>query len=87
MDRANTTFKNGKYSILESLCYAEFLAWYVLDTKLCLETENDNQPEVLLDDNDNENLLCLYPKLVPLMNSKDRLKLKKHKTCCSIPYT
>ena len=32
MDRPNVVFKDGKYSMLDRLCYGEFLAYYVLDT-------------------------------------------------------
>ena len=33
MNRPNTTFKNGNFAALDTLCYAEFLCYYTLDTK------------------------------------------------------
>jgi len=33
MDRPNQTFKRGKYIVLDSFCYAQFLAFYYLDKK------------------------------------------------------
>jgi len=48
LDRPNATFKGGKYKVLDNMCYAEFLAYYVLDINK--NKENDCQPEVLLDD-------------------------------------
>ena len=62
---------------MDSLCYAEFPAYYVLDTKK--NTENDSQPEVLLGDAQNTNPLSLYPKSVPLMSSKETLKRRSVK--------
>ena len=66
-------------SVLDNLCYAEFLAYYVLDAKKHVEVENDCRPEVLLDDYENSNPLCSYPKSVPLMSSKEKLKRRNVK--------
>ena len=33
MERPSVTFCNGKYGILNDLCYAEFLAYYTLKSK------------------------------------------------------
>ena len=33
MERPRATFCNGKYSILDVFCYAEFLAYYTLKNK------------------------------------------------------
>ena len=46
IDRPNETFKKGKYKILNTMCYAEFLSYYVLDVNPQY-TENDSQPEIL----------------------------------------
>ena len=44
----NLTFNEGrKYSVLVNFCFADFVAYYELDTKPKVELENDNQPEVL----------------------------------------
>ena len=74
MDRPNRTFKNGKYAILDSLCYAQFLANYYLDSKKKTDEENDYQPEIL---EELINDISTLPNSVPLMSSKDKLKLRK----------
>ena len=79
VDRPNKSFQKGHYSVLDNICYAEFLAYYVLDTKKHVETENDCQPEGLLDDDENHNPLCSYSKLVPLMTSKEKLRRRNVK--------
>ena len=33
MERPDKDFKGGKFSVLNEMCYAEFLAFYVLETK------------------------------------------------------
>ena len=33
MERASATFCNGKYSVLNDFCYAQFLAYYTLENK------------------------------------------------------
>jgi len=57
--------------ILDNMCYAEFLAYYVLDIKPIFE--NDCQPEILNDDMDGPKI---YPKYVPLMSSKEKMKCR-----------
>ena len=81
LDRPHKTFKNGKYGIIDQMCYAEFLSRYYLDSKLQDDTINDNQPEVLTNDitelnHDKNN----YPATIPLMSSKERLKCRKVKS-------
>ena len=49
LDRPNTSFKNGKYSVMNNMCYPEFLAYYYLDPSK-KDQENDNQPVVLSDE-------------------------------------
>ena len=76
IDRPNKTFQGGKYSVLDDFCYAQFLAYYYLDTKPQLD-ENDSQPEVLVDDDDTQE--NSYPKLVPLMSSKEKMRCRNVK--------
>ena len=78
VDRPNTTFKGGKYSQFDSMCYATFSANYTLDTRKTGNEENDWQP-VVLDDNVNElnHADQSLPKSTPLMNSKEKLKSRK----------
>ena len=74
MEWPNATFKGGRYAILDNFCYAEFLSFYYLDTKLSSERQNDCQPEVLLDDNLEASMT--YPKLIPLMKSKEKMRCR-----------
>ena len=46
MDRPNETFKKGRFAVMNSLCYAEFLQNYTYGSKKTDE-ENDCQPEIL----------------------------------------
>jgi len=48
------------------------LAFYVLDSNSKFIEENDSQPEVLLDDSTES--LSSYPKSIPLMLSKEKMK-------------
>ena len=47
MDSPDLTYAGGKYSIVNSFCYAEFLAHYVLVPAKTNDTENDSQPVIL----------------------------------------
>ena len=77
MERPDATFKKGKYAVLEEFCYAQFLSYYYLDTKPLPENKNDCQPEVLEDDDPEKPLL--YPKLIPLMFSTDKMRCRNVK--------
>ena len=79
MDRPNVTFKRGQYYMIDNLCFAEFLAYYVLDTSKKLDIVNDYQPEVLLDDDEICDPLLRLPKSVPLMSSQEKLKRRNKK--------
>ena len=61
MERPSATFCNGKYSILDNFCYAEFLAYYTFENKP--SKTGENQPDEL-DDNliENNREECSYPK-------------------------
>ena len=68
------------YSILDSICYAEFISRYYLLPKISNDLVNDSQPNVL------EELMleinhtaCDYPSTTPLMNSKEKLKCRQVK--------
>ena len=79
IDRPNRTFKNGRYAAMDALCYAQFLSNYYLEPKK-KETENDYQPEILEELDPAEVADLALPKSVPLMSSKERLKLRKTKS-------
>ena len=80
LERPNYTFSNGKFSILDSFCYAEFVAHYYLLPNNSNDYVNDSQPTVLqelyLENNHNA---CNYPPTIPLMNSKEKLKCRQVK--------
>ena len=77
-DRPDSHFQNGKYAILENLCFAEFLSYCYVESKINETSDyNDSQPIVL-----NNQLVegnhksCIYPKSVPLMSSNEKLKYR-----------
>ena len=78
IDRPNITSFGGKYSILDSFCYAEFLRFYYVGSNAKL-TENDYQFEELSNEliEDIHNIDQIYPKVIPLMSSKEKLKCGK----------
>lgn len=84
IDRPNLQFLNGKYQVIDSMCYAEFLSRYSLKTKPKLEEENDSQPEILKDIISEIQVESTYPKTLPLMSSKEKLSLRKEK--CVLRY-
>ena len=77
IDRPNKLFCNGKYSILDGFCYAEFLRYYYLAPSRT--TDNDYQPVVLSDKliEDNYTSAKNYPATIPLMSSSEKLKCRK----------
>ena len=80
IDRPNLSFGDGKYSILDSFCLAEFLRYYYLAP--FKSKDNDYQPEILHDDlvEHNHVLGNNYPTQIPMMSSNEKLK------CGKVPY-
>ena len=78
IDRLDMTSFSGKYSLLNSFCYAEFLRFYYLAPNAKFK-ENDYQPEELVDElmEDIPNIDHIYPNVIPLMSSKEKLKCGK----------
>jgi len=79
MDRPNLEYKNGKYHMVNQMCYSEFLSNYSQKIKARPEDANDSQPEILeevIAEIQNESA---YPKSLPLMSSKETLSLRKEK--------
>ena len=70
IDRPNANYENGKYAVLDSMCFAEFLRYYSL-AKRNHNLDNDYQPEELTNKviEENRDQHVSYPKLVPLMSS------------------
>ena len=78
MERPNITFKQGQHAVLDRFCYTEFLSYYYyLDTKPLPSANNDCQPEVL--DDDDSNTPLRYPKIIPLMSSKEKMRCRNVK--------
>ena len=80
IDRPNNEYKNGKFSIVNNLCYAEFLSNYYLKKKPIEEDQNDSQPEILEELVAEFNCENSLPKNLPLMSSKDILTLRRQKS-------
>ena len=75
IDRPSQTFANGKFRILDSFFYAEFLRNYYIAPK---PVENYCQPEELIDQVIERNHSpSPYPKVIPLMSSKEKLKCRQ----------
>ena len=75
IDRPDMTSFGGKYSLLNSFCYAEFLRFYYPAPNAKFK-ENDYQPEELVNElmKEIDNIDHIYPKVIPLMLSKEKLK-------------
>ena len=75
MDRPDRLFCNGHYAVLNDYCSAEFLRYYYLAPHI---KENDWQPVELSDEILENNFPDqVYPPVIPLMSSKDKLKCRK----------
>ena len=75
IDRPNNTFKNGKYKVVDSFCFAEFVAYYHVDYSF--SDENDCQPEILSSLEKATAHPLGYPLSIPLLTSKEKLKCRK----------
>ncbi|XP_057310266.1 uncharacterized protein LOC130648243 [Hydractinia symbiolongicarpus] len=80
LDRPDKNFRGGKYQIIDTLCYAQFLANYYVKLKPN-DAQNDNQPEILVDEIMEANhSSSMLPKTVLLMSSvKETLTCRKVK--------
>ena len=75
MDRPDRLFCSGHYAVLNDYCSAEFLRYYYLAPHI---KENDWQPVELSDEILENNFPDqVYPPVIPLMSSKDKLKCRK----------
>ena len=81
IDRPDNVFRQGKFSILNSFCFAEFLRHYYIVSNN-ENKKNDYQPEQLTDKlvEFNHCMNSMSPKVMPSMNSSERLKY------CKIPF-
>ena len=77
MNRPNETYKNGKYSVVDRMCFAEFCSHYYLSNSKC--NDIDNQLGVLEDKLIEQNhAICSYPATFPVMsNNNEKLKCRK----------
>ena len=76
-DRPNLSFCGGKYSVLDSFCFAEFLRYYYLAPSK--SKDNDYQSEILVDDliENNHASDIHYPSSIPIMSANEKLKCRK----------
>ncbi|XP_066935952.1 uncharacterized protein [Clytia hemisphaerica] len=80
LDRPDARHMNGRFAAVNHLCFAEFLANYILESKK-VEEENDYQPEILEELDPSVVMDRRLPASFPLMsNKKERLKLRKTKS-------
>ena len=78
IDRLDENLMGGKYSTIDAMCFAEFLLYYKKSIK---DIECDCQPIVLdIELMGSKYAKCSYPKVIPLMSSKEKLKCRNVKT-------
>ena len=80
LDRPDESFKNGMYREISNMCFSEFLFLFYPKSRTTKDLENDYQP-VILDDEllETHHKDSNYPKEIPLMSSKEKLKCRKVK--------
>ena len=71
IDRLNGLYADGKYLVLYSFCYAEFLTYYYL-AQAEVADKNHHQSEKFLDElvEENHMLKVNYPNFISLISSK-----------------
>ena len=76
METPSATLCNGKYSVLNDFCYAEFLAYYTLENKLnkTCEYQPDELHDNLIENNREE---CCYQPQIELMISGETIQCRK----------
>ena len=76
MERPSATFCNGKQSIVNDFCCAEFLAYYTLENK---PSKNRGYQPDKFDDNltENNHEECFYPTKIELMISGETMRRRK----------
>ena len=77
IDRPDRTFQKGKYAEVDSMCFAEFLAYYSVQSKAKQESRNDSQPVVLDDELMESHLEMPINKTIPLMSSDEKMQRRK----------
>ena len=80
LDRPDESFKNGMYREISNMCFSEFLSLFYPKSRTTKDLENDYRP-VILDDEllETHHKDFNYPKEIPLMSSKEKLKCRKVK--------
>ena len=76
METPSATLCNGKYSVLNDFCDAEFLAYYTLENKLykTCEYQPDKLHDNLIENNREE---CCYQPKIELMISGEAIRCRK----------
>ena len=80
LDRPDESFKNGMYRDISNMCFSQFLSLFYPKSRTKKDLENDYQP-IMPDDKllETHHKDCNYPKEIPLMSSKEKLKRRKAK--------
>ena len=71
---------NGKYAAVDSLCLAEFAAYYFKQYFVPEDERNDNQPDILTDETlESQHLQCYseLPLKIQLMTKKEIMRRRK----------
>ena len=74
IDRPNAKYENGKYAVLDSMCFTEIMGYYSL-AKSNYILDNDYQPGELTSKviEKSEDQHVSYPRPVPLISSNEKL--------------
>ena len=78
INRPNLSFCSRKHKVLDSICFAKFVAHYIL----CKSDEINSvdgayQPDLLRDILLESNHDCQYPKIIKLINCNEKMKRRK----------
>ena len=78
INRSNNIFCHGSYQVLDSFCFAEFLAYYAPVSKSYKDQQHEYQPNVLPDQLiEKIDAACAYSKTIKLMNCNETLKYRE----------
>ena len=74
LDRPDESFWNGKFALLNGLCYVDILSFYYITPSA---NKDHWQPIELKDELLEVNAPIIYPPVIPLISSKEKLKCRK----------
>jgi len=85
LDRPNISFKGGRYRSIDGMCFAIFHMYYYVDNRDTNEVDNDSLPIVLDEQLMEQDREIVFPPVIPLMNSKEKLKCRKVRSVLRFP--